>query len=277
MASSLKSLEELQACMEGAVAAAQTSRGAARAASTAVAAAAAAAEDLAVKSWAAEEAATEALAAVVAEKNVAVPSSYASGTTADMSASRRQHRRDTAAVAVGGAREAVQAAVDLGEALYLAKVAAAAAACAVTEADELAQAAWPHGRWHAHQVPSMQSRHSAEVPMPSSTPQQVSEVVHQTIRETPELSMIMAFLTQHMAEQVLSMQSEQSAGVQMPSSAAEAEAPITPQQVSEVIRQTLSEIPELGMMMAFLTQQTAQVFHEDMDGEELDMQEFGIL
>ena len=113
MASSLKSLEELQACMEGAVAAAQTSRGAARAASTAVAAAAAAAEDLAVKSWAAEEAATEALAAVVAEKNVAVPSSYASGTTADMSASRRQHRRDTAAVAVGGAREAVQAAVDL--------------------------------------------------------------------------------------------------------------------------------------------------------------------
>ena len=113
--------------------------------------------------------------------------------------------------------------------------------------------------------------------MPSSTPQQVSEVVHQTIRETPELSIIMAFLTQHMAEQVLSMQSEQSAGVQMPSSAAEAEAPITPQQVSEVIRQTLSEIPELGMMMAFLTQQTAQVLHEDMDGEELDMQEFGIL
>ena len=42
-------LEELQACMEGAVAAAQTSRGAAAAASTAAAAAAATAEDLAVK------------------------------------------------------------------------------------------------------------------------------------------------------------------------------------------------------------------------------------
>ena len=88
---------------------------------------------------------------------------------------------------------------------------------------------------------------------------------------------MMAFLTQHMAQQVLSMQSRQSAGVQMPSSAAAAEAPITPQQVSEVVRQTLSETPELRMMMAFLTQQMAQVFDEDMDGEELDMQEFGIL
>ena len=65
----------------------------------------------------------------------------------------------------------------------------------------------------------------------------------------------------------------------MPSStAAAAEAPITLQQVSEVVRQTLSETPELRMMMAFFTQQMAQdIFDEYVDGEELDMQKFGIL